>query len=165
MVTLGRLHDRRQTAIILSTFLGILNELVLLEEVLKGAFLAPHLILQDLHLSLKPHVLLLEGVARLFQLDDLVLELLGELVVVDAVSCCQRPNHLTLILSVHCGAIALTGTNLTFILALGCGGDVLHGVGSVGWMHLGVRWLRVLPVMLRLLIRILPGEATLMRLA
>ena len=159
MVTLGSLHDWRQTATILSTFLCILNELVLLEEVLKGAFLASHLILQDLNFRLKPHVFLLERVAGLFQLHYLVLELFGDFVAVDAMRSCQRPS---LFLSMYRGAITLSGSHLA-LLAFSCRSNVLHGVSGMSGMH--ILWLRMLPVMLPLRILILSIEAILMCLA
>ena len=97
--------------------------------------------------------------ARLFQLHYLVLELLGEFVVVDAVRSCKRADYLTLIFSMHCSAIALPGSYLTF-LAFSRRSNILHGVSGVSGMH--IFWLRMLPVMRCLLILILSIEAALM---
>ena len=76
LITLGSLHDRGQGAVRRSAFLRVLDELVLLEEVLHGSLLPLHFVLEDLDFCLQLHILLLMSICYLFELQNLLLELL-----------------------------------------------------------------------------------------
>ena len=79
MIALGCLDNWSQCSRIRCIFLSVLDELILLKKVFDGSLLAAAFILEDPDLRLQLHVLLSVGVSRLLVLDDLHLELFGEL--------------------------------------------------------------------------------------
>lgn len=106
---MGRLDYRGQGTGV-AIFLGVLDELILLEEILKSALLAPHLVLENLDLSLQLDVLFFVSVCCLLQLHDLLLQLLWHLIVLSHYDIgCLRSNNCVLVLSIYMGAIALAG--------------------------------------------------------
>ena len=107
MVSLSCLYNRCEGVTIL-ILLSILDELVLLDEVLKSPFFASHFIFQYLDFCLKLDVLFLVSVSSLFELEDLFLELLWHLMIraeVVTIDTMGRLSNCRLVLTTHMSTI------------------------------------------------------------
>ena len=155
LVALCRLNYRCQCPAI--CLLCILDELILLEELLDGTFFATHLIFKNLNLGLQFHVLFLESVCTLFQLQHLFLELFWKLLwIVDPSDC------LIFIFSMNGSAVACDALMLRLFR---CATDTantipdrhsLHRVGHLGEVVLlDLIRIKVIYCRLRLVARLL----------
>ena len=126
--------------------LSILDELVLLEKLLDGTFLATHLVFKYLYFGLQFHVFFLESVGTLLQLQHLLLELFWQFLwIVDTANC------LILIFPMNGGAITC---DALMLLLFCCATDAayaipdrhsLHRVGHLGEVVLlDLIWIKVI---------------------
>ena len=106
---------------------GILDELILLEELVYGTFFATHLILKYLNFGLQLHVLFFENIRTLLQLQHLFLELLWQLLLI-----VNSTDYLMLIFPVNGGAVACDAVMLRLFR---CATDAVYTIPDWHGLH------------------------------